>query len=267
MVKRTYSPKTNRLEGKALIDIGGLTMIFTDSTSIATKLFWKLYNDVSDNGSAKLLHRAHKPKLYSEYPEACRSVLDDKELFNSVSEFFNSIGSLIRIREDAKLISNSIIYSDFMGRDYSATPVTRDLFSIVTALYSLGGTVDSVFLSYPETSLPVVVQRALGNLILETLVSKPEASVVITTQSEVFLLVALMAAVQSILGIDRVHLYHTPIGFEGGYVVKPIELHDDGQPKTSVFEHMDNFNTLGKMRRELLALRVLESPVRPVTDS
>ncbi|MCK6572770.1 ATP-binding protein [Myxococcota bacterium] len=103
----------------------------------------------------------------------------------------------------------------------------------------------------PESHLHPRLQRALGRHVVEVLAENAQASVLIETHSEIFLLAALEAAIERLAHDVRI-LWIEPI--EGGAAKPvPIPLDRDGRPTSATLEQA--FDTMGVMRRELLGSR------------
>jgi hypothetical protein len=127
----------------------------------------------------------------------------------------------------------------------------QQVFPVVAALERLRRDGGLLTIEEPESHLHPRLQRGLAELIVGVLVQQPQASVMLETHSEVFLLAALGAAIRDLAGAVR--LYWVDAGQDGAATVEDVALSPDGRPTTPRMEQA--FATMGVMRRELLDAR------------
>ncbi len=127
----------------------------------------------------------------------------------------------------------------------------QQVFPLVVALELLRDKGGLLSVEEPESHLHPRLQRALAALIVDVLSAQPEASVILETHSEVFLMAALRAAVGALSGAVRVHWVES--GTDGAARIEVIPLDAEGRPATPRLEQA--FDTMGIMRRELLQER------------
>lgn len=127
----------------------------------------------------------------------------------------------------------------------------QQVFPVVAALSRLRRAGGTLCVEEPEGHLHPRLQRALAELIVEVLDEQPNASVVLETHSEVFLLAALTAALSPLAGAVR--LYWVETGVDGASNVESIPLDETGRPTTPRLEQA--FSIMGVMERELIDAR------------
>lgn len=127
----------------------------------------------------------------------------------------------------------------------------QQVFPVVTALEQLRQRGGLLAVEEPESHLHPRLQRALAELMVQVLSDQPLAKIALETHSEVFLVAALSAATNSLLG--NVGLFWAEVDQEGASVIEPLPLDVEGRPTSPRLEQA--FATMGVMRRQLLADR------------
>lgn len=127
----------------------------------------------------------------------------------------------------------------------------QQVFPVIVALERLRREGGLLVVEEPESHMHPRLQRALAALVVQVLKAQPSASVILETHSEVFLVAALGAAVESLPGEVRVHWVEAGEG--GAAAVEEVPLDTEGRPTTPRLEQA--FDTMGGMRRELLERR------------
>ena len=103
----------------------------------------------------------------------------------------------------------------------------------------------------PEGHLHPRLQKGLAELIVDVLTDQPNASVVLETHSELFLVAALAAALKPLAGAVRLLWVETSA--DGAATVEVIPLDPTGRPTTPRLEQA--FATMGAMERDLIQAR------------
>jgi predicted ATPase len=127
----------------------------------------------------------------------------------------------------------------------------QQVFPVIVGLERLRRRGGLLAIEEPESHLHPRLQKALAARMVAILTDQPLAKVLLETHSEVFLLAALAAATDGLVG--QVGLYWTEVNDQGAGHLERIHLDSDGYPKTPRLEQA--FGTMGVMRRELMAAR------------
>lgn len=127
----------------------------------------------------------------------------------------------------------------------------QQVFSVIVALAQLRRDGGTLCVEEPEGHVHPRLQQGLAELVVDVLCAQKEASVVLETHSELFLLAALKAALAPLA--DVVRLFWIAMGEDGAATIENIPLDSTGRPMTPRLEQA--FATMGVMRRDLLQAR------------
>ncbi|HMV67279.1 MAG TPA: AAA family ATPase [Myxococcota bacterium] len=127
----------------------------------------------------------------------------------------------------------------------------QQVFPVLVALEQLRDRGGLLVIEEPESHLHPRLQASLVERMIEVLVARPDAQLLLETHSEVFLLAALEVAAARLAG--RVGLAWVELGRDGACAVEPITLRPDGRPESDRLERA--FDTMGVLRRRVLEAR------------
>lgn len=193
-------------------------------------------------------------KLEGDGRAAASLVLADPGLRKAVSSWFkrscgNSVEPEALGSEMERLVLRPTSGHDIPFPD--AGEGIQQVFPLIVAAECLRRDGGLLIVEEPESHLHPKLQRGLAELIIDVLASQPDASVLLETHSEVFLVEALLASTKRIP--RAVGLHWVESGSDGAAVVEEIAIDDAGRPESTRLERA--FDTMGILRRELIAAR------------
>jgi len=195
-------------------------------------------------------------KLEGDGRAAASLVLADPELRRRVSEWFHrqcgaSVESEALGSELERLVLRPMAGHDVPFPD--AGEGIQQVFPLVVAAECLRRDGGLLIIEEPESHLHPRLQRALAELIIEVLAFQADASVLLETHSEVFLVAALLASAQKTPKAVDVGLCWVESGSDGIAITEEIAIDAAGRPQNGRLEQA--FDTMGVMRRELILVR------------
>ncbi len=193
-------------------------------------------------------------KLEGDGGAASSLVLADPPLRHAVSAWFKThCGSSIEPEALGSEMERLVLRPE-SGHDIpfpDAGEGIQQVFPLVVAAECLRRDGGFLIVEEPESHLHPRLQRALADLFIEVLASQSDATVLLETHSEVFLVAALLASTQRIPG--AVGLQWVESGRGGASVIEEIEIDHAGRPLSPRLEQA--FDTMGILRRELISAR------------
>lgn len=187
---------------------------------------------------------------------AAAKVAADPQLRSAVSSWFRAhVHCTVEVEalgSDRQRLVLEPLGSSFAIPFPDAGEGVQQVFPVVAALEHLRRHGGLLCIEEPESHLHPRLERALAELVVGVVKENEDASVLLETHSEVFLLCALAAAATPELRAS-VRLNWVELDQNGSASLQPIALDEAGRPVSPRLEQA--FQTMGVMRRELIQAR------------
>lgn len=195
-------------------------------------------------------------KLEGDGRAAASLVLADPELRRRVSQWFHQQCGVSVEAEALGSELERLVLRPMAGHDIpfpDAGEGIQQVFPLVVAVECLRRDGGMLIIEEPESHLHPRLQRALAALIIEVLAFQTDASVLLETHSEVFLVAALLASAQKPSASVDIGLHWVESSSDGAAITEEIAVDAAGRPQSGRLEQA--FDTMGVMRRELILVR------------